>query len=854
MTVDTSIWGSPYTEYDTMNARTGAADLDDTDFEDFPPFVKNDMSALGTNPTGGRIVNEALYIGYLNASHGFWDFNHPLDQSICYTALANPDLPLNDIGAVGTDAFAESISDSFNFLPPRRDQAWLYKQKKNDPQPICFINSYSYMHDRPTTTGTSQLTGILYNLMYSNTYPTRYLYYVGGGYDSANAGYDTNTHLNNVNINLYMSYWRDFGIRSLFGVIMVYYFDGTYDTKTGLPQNIASTPQSLHWYESQTELWRHGHPIIAAFLDVYIRSNIDGTYSNSRRVDQCFVPDTTCNLRFNDSWGTISEKHVWQPISNYYKNSLNYMPLFGHAPAGSRVTNTPNVIAQIGNQKLDGTGGVSSTSGILLGTKYVNSGFKTDTTSTAGLKSFWCELEGDIEDNLEMLRKTAAGYGLFFSDDVYDLADAGRDEDRWTDEKMCLGVIKSNGYTDGTYTKGSGNTAAPNYIWKTASQSNYDPSRPPPSPENTYNTQTVFNSIGDLATMTKRYVINASAVQQLAASLWSISSALSDGGTDFTDLTDKYIDMFLTNNPIDAIVSLQRYPMSIPKVSATTIKLGKTDTGIAAYEMEKTAYFYLFYGSTINPKFGDSFLDYEPYTKMELYIPFCGTIQLNPADIIGRTLNVQLVVDFTTGTATGFIMSDDLVIETVNGNIAIDIPVTGTQAVTVASQLNNAIANKANRTLESQSASLGNVSIGGIMRIVKDPIKMIYSYQEARNEEERAEYDLQHQNAPIHIIGSASAVGGWAIDLQCRLIIYYPSGDVIITGQPPQWNDVQLARYGRTTGFACCIEGQISSMNSGLVVGTAPDLNGMVTNVHGYAATAAELDLLRAAIAEGVII
>lgn len=239
---------------------------------------------------------------------------------------------------------------------------------------------------------------------------------------------------------------------------------------------------------------------------------------------------------------------------------------------------------------------------------------------------------------------------------------------------------------------------------------------------------------------------------------------------------------------------------------------------------------------------------------MELYIPFCGTIQLNPADIIGRTLNVQLVVDFTTGTATGFIMSDDLVIETVNGNIAIDIPVTGTQAVTVASQLNNAIANKANRTLESQSASLGNVSIGGIIRIVKDPIKMIYSYQEARNEEERAEYDLQHQNAPIHIIGSASAVGGWAIDLQCRLIIYYPSGDVIITGQPPQWNDVQLARYGRTTGFACCIEGQISSMNSGLVVGTAPDLNGMVTNVHGYAATAAELDLLRAAIAEGVII
>lgn len=859
MTVDKNIWGEPKTLYDTMNTRTGASDLDDSDFTDYPPFVKNDFSALGSNPTGGVISDDALYIAYLNSGYnnpsGFWNFNHPLDLTIAYTACSNHELPLNDIGAVGTDTFSQPIGDGFNFLPPRQNEVWTYVTKDGDPQPIVFINCFSYMTEKPTTTGTAALTGIITNPLYSSVYPPTFLYYQGGEYDS-NAGWDTTTKKNKININLYMSYWRDFGIRSLFGVIMLYYFDGTYNNNTGIPQNIVQTPVSLHWYETQPELWRHTHPIIAAYLDIYIRSNIDGTYSNSRRNNQVFTLDVTSNLRFNDKWGTLSDGKIMQPIACYYKNSRNYLPLLGHAPAGSNVTNTPNVFAQIGNQKLDGTGGVCATSGIILGTRFAKGGFKNETNQTSGLKTFWTELEGDNAENLELLRKTAAGYGLFFADDVYTLADSGRDEDRWTDENMCLGIVHENGYTDGAYTRGSGNEDAPNFLWKTASETTYNPSKPPPTPDNQYSNTTVFNEIGDLATMFKRYVISADEVETLGQDLFKITDDLAVATPSYDEYATKVNSEFLVSNPLDCIVSLRRYPMEIPKDgNYTNIKLGTNTVNTCGYGMEKTAYTYLFEMSNpIYPTFGDSFLDYEPYTTYELYVPFCGTVKINPRDINNHRLAVQLVVDFTTGTCTGFVMADNLVIETVNGNLGIDIPVSGISAATVAANLNNAIAqekigfnNRAVAQFDMMKSTVNPISwLSGNM-----PNK-VASAINANANQQLADYNLHHQDATPHSIGAASPVGLWAIDLNCRLICYYPTGEVITKqGDKPTFNS-KIYDFGATQGFAT-IETNTISAYTGLVIASNPLLGGATTNT-GKVLTDDELKGIVSDLLEGVIV
>ena len=449
-----------------------------------------------------------------------------------------------------------------------------------------------------------------------------------------------------------------------------------------------------------------------------------------------------------------------------------------------------------------------------------------------------------------------AAYGLFFSDDVYDLAQSGRDETRWIDADMCCGTINDEGLTNGDYTRGVLNALQRQWNWSDTTDSIYDPALPP-VPENDYNTETVFNDVSSLATMTQRYAMTSSNVKGLGAALWTITEDLIDdggGGQDYSELTNKILDTFLTNNPIDCIVNLRKYPFEIPKDDSTYIKLGKYTTSIAGYTVSDTIKVFTFrMKKKVLPLFENSFLDYEPYTHFELYVPFCGTVSLEPADILGRQLSVKLAADFSTGTCTAYILSDDLVIKTINGQIAIDIPVSGIQAVTAASQINNAIAQASTAQKQEASATLGNVSVGGAVQFILNPVKTVMNAKTAEINTQRAEYELQHQNIQPHLIGSASSAASWLLDFTCRLLIYYPTGEVLHGSNPPSFDPVKLSEYGHTTGFACCRTGALSSF-SGLTVAVSAALSGISTNTYSQPATLQELQMLDAALNEGVIL
>lgn len=837
-TINTDIWGQPLAYYTMFNERTGASDLSDPDFDDYPPFTYNEINTDWSDPSG------TTYPYTIRAGIAKGDFiptKKLPDYSIAYVGIYESSLPQNDIVCIGQAPTTPSGT---------LDYSECFISQPDSILPLMFISNRAYRTYRSVTTYHATNRNFA-NPLVASTSQNLLKYYAPNTRDDASAW-------NTRNMCYDMAYWRSIGIRSVIGCIYVKYVDAALNSSTGLPTTYNYQPVSLKWYKEQTNEWKEAHPVTAAFMRLITRSNVNGTYSTPARSDSC-MPDLTLNIIPNKNVVTGLDDYDTPCISpaqmiDGETNSQLHLPIFGNITAAFSAEG--GVLGQIGSTPSGGgmnTGNYPCYVGYHIGELHHGTGTNTNQRST------WITADGT--GDLEWIMRGAAAYGLFFTDgtptEYPDIFAAGNDVYRWVNENMCLGVVDENGYTHGDYTRGMANPTAPNFTWLDTTQSPYDPKKPK-IPTNDYSSATVFNNIGDLATLTRRYVLNKTAVEHLGRELWQITADMIDdggGGIDYTNLNDKILDTFLTNNPIDCIVSLQRYPLEVPKsASPVKIKLGKAETNVSAYLMEKAAYFYLFQGKPIAPKFADSFLDYEPYTKMELYVPFCGTIQLNPADIIDRDLNVQLVVDFTTGTATGFVMSDDLVIETVNGNIAIDIPVTGIQSATVASQLNNAIANKSNANRQSMQANWGQISIAGAVRAVYDTPTTIINAQKADINEKAADYELSHQNAPVHIIGSASAVGAWAIDLNCRLIIYYPTGDIIRSAAVPDWNNTQLAMYGKTTGFACCIESAIGDMGTGLVVGTAPDLRGMVTNTNGYAATASELDMIRAAISEGVIV
>lgn len=804
-------WAGLQVHNDGLNTRTGASSISNNDFTLYPPFTE-----LDSGQSMGETTN-AFWLYDL----GTFPLNSLIDDwSICYTAVDNSELSLSNIGVFTLDIDNPT-----------------YKTDNTDYNGITFYNSCGYRR--------------IYNNIPSNPYGTPRLLdsyrfycppYNGSKYvwtpnaDGARSSQGYLVFYPQCNVEGYAAPYKTFGIKSMFLEIRV------------VPYRAGDIPlplqdYSLKAYMALTDAEKESNPICYAYARVWRRGNTNGTYT----YYGAGYYDINAAITVPFSGNGYSDIGAY--FNNIYlkdENTELYFPLFGNA-SGKR----SNGIVRYNKQ--------DNTADIFYGYNRIDNRIQV---SDSWLERQYTFTMAGTAENAEFLRRSCAAYGLFFCDDVqtddeHDLATSDMENTRWTHDEMKLGIIESDGYTRGNYSHGTNNANQSQFNWSTSADSNFNPDIPPVPTENNYSRQTNWNLVGDLSTLTKRYVMTGAAVQHLGRELWTISSDLIDdgqGGIDYNNLNDKMLDSFLTQNPIDCIVDLRRYPMEIPKADACLIKLGKYETIVGGYTMEKTVYNYLFeLRQPIFPLFGDSFIDYEPYTHFELYIPFCGTVSIEPADILGRKLAVQLVVDFTTGTCTAYVMSDNLVIKSAQGQIAIDIPVSGIQSVTAASQISNAIID-ARVAKAGEIGAVGNLaSVSGITKMLTNPFQTGAQISQAQWQQDRADYNLTHQNIPPHTIGAASSAASWAIDLNCRLIIYYPTGEVIREANPPEFILQKLAEYGHTTGFSCCMTGQLKDF-LGLTVGINADLNGIRTNNGVRPATLQELQLLEAALEEGVIL
>ena len=454
----------------------------------------------------------------------------------------------------------------------------------------------------------------------------------------------------------------------------------------------------------------------------------------------------------------------------------------------------------------------------------------------------WAEIPYSA-NNYEKIMQMTACFGIPFTD-----KDKTTFPLNYVDDDLYLPVIDDNGITHGEYTHGTDNTLNDLYEADSIRDKTYVPEKP--VDDNTYSNITGFNSISGGASMTKRYVLDKANVDALADDLWTISSDLAQvqGSQDYDHFEAKVIDNFLVTNPIDCIVSLKRFPFDVPHTFSTTkelVKLGKntaTAQGYATYNVFNTVQFK---GINIYKRFGGCFLDYEPYTQYELYVPFCGTTPLQAADILGHTLNVRLQIDLLTGTCTAYIMADSLVIETLTGSVGCDLQITGTDTTYMNGAIVNSITNARNAKTQQEVAKSSVFSPSGLLGAVMNPWKTAGNITEAETNRYQADYNLEHIQTPLHSMGTASALTGWYQEFNARLMIYYPMGDAIISSVPPSL--ANLTNYGHTTGFAT-VENKTLSNYTGLTVCSGVDLSGISQ------ATATEKQMIYSALTGGIYI
>lgn len=145
---------------------------------------------------------------------------------------------------------------------------------------------------------------------------------------------------------------------------------------------------------------------------------------------------------------------------------------------------------------------------------------------------------------------------------------------------------------------------------------------------------------------------------------------------------------FLTNigklfqNPIEGVISLHKV-FATPVDSGTgNIVVGTLNSGVSSATVA-AQYVEVDCGSvTLDEDFGNVF-DYDPYTKVALYLPFVGIVPLNVADVMRSTINVKYGVDLFTGACIAMVSvsrdGNEATLYQYTGNCAVHYPLSNVQ-------------------------------------------------------------------------------------------------------------------------------------------------------------------------------
>lgn len=192
------------------------------------------------------------------------------------------------------------------------------------------------------------------------------------------------------------------------------------------------------------------------------------------------------------------------------------------------------------------------------------------------------------------------------------------------------------------------------------------------------------------------YTPTLAQLQDLARYLWNANSATIDWWKK------------LIANPLDLILGLSIVPVSVPAGATENVRVGLIDTGVA---MTKAAsqYVQVDCGALNVTEFYGAALDYLPFRKTSIYLPFIGTRTISTDDIMGKTVHVVYNIDLLSGALTAMIKCGDAVLYQYSGSCAMSIPLTGqtfTDMITSTIQLAAGIG----ATIASGGAAAGIVS------------------------------------------------------------------------------------------------------------------------------------------------
>lgn len=412
----------------------------------------------------------------------------------------------------------------------------------------------------------------------------------------------------------------------------------------------------------------------------------------------------------------------------------------------------------------------------------------------------------------------------------------------WNETDALTGIIGENnsiciptfsgGVTTGNYTRGTENVNNPAFLWRddVYEKNNYNPAE--------------TNSENDKGKL-NNYTFHSFAARG-SNKFYALDSADVKNFIDFVntlyvnDPDNKQLTLdFKGSNPNNYIVGLYKYPWNLVVLPTTTIKLGVLDTSINAYEAD-TGNGYFTCGEVYVNKEFNNFRDYAPYTILELFIPYCGTVELDSAFFVGHNVGIDIVYDLNTAAMTAIVYRNDgnnkTIYKTVEGTAAASVPLSSVETGNYQNTITRLKLQKRDTVIRGATTGLQAVvsaMTGGAG--INDVISAAQSGYDYGSQIRDINYELSHIQPSLADTSTASPSNGFTM---ADTPILFIKRLKMLEGYDP-------TTYSHTVGNACCINAERLGDFSGLVKCSNVDLTGIP-------ATADEINAIKSALQDGV--
>lgn len=197
------------------------------------------------------------------------------------------------------------------------------------------------------------------------------------------------------------------------------------------------------------------------------------------------------------------------------------------------------------------------------------------------------------------------------------------------------------------------------------------------------------------------YTPSSGQLQQLSAKLWS---------DDFYDNILK-----IQNDPMEAIISLHSVPFNLSG-SYTECVVGNYSTGIQMQALS-SQFYQLNLGSINVPEHWGTALDYSPYVTVDCFVPYCGVVQLQVDDVVGKTLQCGMNVDVLSGATVAYIMCGESVLYTYNTNVIFRHPISSTNFGPLYQSIMGAVGSVASGLASGGGGGAIGGAVGGALNV-----------------------------------------------------------------------------------------------------------------------------------------